>query len=215
MQSSKVDAGDSLVEGFALGAGEIPLVLGGLARPVGTSEGTGTPWGAAADLFKIGEKGESVLVAQRNEDHSMVGKGGHGVQGSDFLPTALSTSGDENADVFAMEGAACPETAGGVDECLPLAREVTITSGDTEEESVEFRQIGSGDGGVCRLWRGVQGRENRVGESLGDLVDGGFPPSSFNTLSFRFGKLGDMSVHGVVNDRNLRGHCYCLFEGCC
>lgn len=67
------------------------------------SEGTGTPWGTTADLRSVGENAESVLIAQRNEDHSVVGKGRNGVQGSDFLPTALSTSGDENADVFACD----------------------------------------------------------------------------------------------------------------
>lgn len=36
MQSSKVDAGDSLVEGFALDMGELLLLLGGLARSVTT-----------------------------------------------------------------------------------------------------------------------------------------------------------------------------------
>lgn len=190
MQSSKVDAGDSLVEGCALDAGELLLLLGGLARSVTTSEGTGTPWGTTADLRSVGENAESVLIAQRNEDHSVVGKGRNGVEGSDFLPTALSTSGDENADVFAVEFTLCPETAGGVDECLPLTREVTITSGDTEEESIEFRQLGSGDDGVCTLWRGVHGRENCVGESLRDLVDGGFSPSGFNTLFFPLRQAG-------------------------
>lgn len=219
MQSSKVDAGDSLVEGCALDAGELLLLLGGLARSVTTSEGTGTPWGTTADLRSVGENAESVLIAQRNEDHSVVSKGRNGVQGSDFLPAALSTGGDENADVFAVEFTLCPETAGGVDECLPLAREVTITSGDTEEESIEFRQLGSGDDGVCGLWRGVHGRENCLGESLRDLVDGGVSPSSFNTLELLFGELGDMTVQRVDNDSDVRGHCCCLKvvvrEECC
>jgi len=67
------------------------------------SEGTGTPWGTTADLLKLSENAESALVTQRNVDHSVVGKGRYGVQGSDFLPTALSTSGDENANVFACD----------------------------------------------------------------------------------------------------------------
>jgi hypothetical protein len=210
MQSSKVDARDSLVEGFALNEGELLLVLAGLARSVTTSEGTGTPWGTTADLRMVGENAESVLVAQRNEDHSVMDKGRHGVRGSDLLPTALGTGGDENADVFAVKSTTCPEAAGSVDECLPLTGEVTITSGDTEEESVVIRQIGGFDGVIRRLLRGVHGCKNLRAEGLGDLVDGSFSSGLFNTLLFLFGKLGDMVVQRVDDDTDFRSHCCCL-----
>lgn len=234
------------------------------------SEGTGTPWGTTADLRMVGENGESVLIAQRNEDHSVVDKGRHGVRGSDFLSTTLGTGGDENTDVFAcgiirkiiikdpthveseskhtVKGTLCPEAASSVDECLPLAREVTITSGDTKEEGVVFRQLVGFDDGVPTLLRGVHFCKNVGTESLGDpmsnsatnsnvcsgnpargnkafknsevdgknsLEDGGFSPGLSNTLGFLFGKLGDMLVQRVDDDTDFRGHCCCLFEGCC
>lgn len=77
-----------------------------------------------------------MLVSERNVDDAVVGKGGDGVKSSDFLPTTLGTSGNEETSVFAGKSTLSPETTGGVDERLPLGGEVSVTGRDTEEESI-------------------------------------------------------------------------------
>ena len=51
---------------------------------------------------------------------------------------------------------------------LPLAREVTVTRGDAEEERVELCELGGIDEGIIRLCGCVHFLENLLRERLGD-----------------------------------------------
>lgn len=51
---------------------------------------------------------------------------------------------------------------------LPLAGEVSVTGGDTEDERVELGELGGREDGVVGLGGSVQGLEDLLGEGLGD-----------------------------------------------
>ena len=55
---------------------------------------------------------------------------------------------------------------------LPLSGEVTVTGGDTEDETVELWEFVGGDDRVVGLGGGVQGSEDLRRERLGDSIDG-------------------------------------------
>ena len=78
----------------------------------------------------------------------MVGKGGHGGEGSRLLSASLRATRDEQACVFTPEVALGPLFAGLVPESPPLSREVAVASGNTEEEGIVFFQIGGVGEGV-------------------------------------------------------------------
>lgn len=142
------------------------------------SKGTGTPWRTTTDLGERGKEGEGVLVSERNVDDSVMGEGRDRVESSNFLPTTLPTGGNEKTGVFPRESTGSPETTGGVDERFPLGREVSVTGGDTEEESiVRFQDFGSDDG-IGGLRSSIHLLENLFGKSLSD-------PDARNSISIR------------------------------
>lgn len=147
-------------------------------------------------------------VSKRNIDHSMVSQGGHGVCTSHLLSTTWGGRRDEETNILPRETTGSPETTGLVDEGLPLAGEVTVTGGDTEEEGVVLWKLVDGDDWVVVLWGGVHLGENFLGESLWDLEDGSLSTSSLNSSLLRLSELGYVPVHGVDDDGNLESsHC--------
>lgn len=119
-----------------------------------------------------------MLVSEGNIDDTVMDKGRHRVESSNFLPTTLPTGRNEKTSVFARKTTGSPETAGSVDERLPLGREVSVTGGDTEEESIVRLQNVGGDDWVGGLRSSVHLLENLFRESLGN-------PDESNNVSMR------------------------------
>lgn len=107
------------------------------------------------NLSKVGELLEDGGVAERNVDHAVVSKSRHGGDAGGFLSSTWRSSGDEETSVLAPERAVLPLTillemflnahvngrvsylaTSLVPESLELRREVTVTGGDTEEETI-------------------------------------------------------------------------------
>lgn len=88
------------------------------------------------NLIKVGELSKSVLVTQWHVEETMVAQSRHGSESGALLSTTLGTGSDEETGVFAPVGTGLPLTTGGVPEGLPLRGEVSVTSGDAEEEGV-------------------------------------------------------------------------------
>ena len=61
-----------------------------------------------------------------------------------------------------------PKAASGIDERLPLTREVTVTGGNTKEESIILLQLVVRNGGVVALGRCVHLCKDLLRECLGD-----------------------------------------------
>lgn len=179
--------GDGLVEGLALSLGDLDLEGGGLARAVGTSEGTSTPGATTVNLIEVGQQREGGLVAQRDVDEAVVGEGAHGGQSGRLLTTTGGTSGDEETSILAPVAAGGPDGASGVPEGLPLSRKVTVASGDTEEDGIVLQEVVGPSNGVGRLGGGVHLGQNFLGESLGDLEDVDLAAGGLNALLLSLG----------------------------
>lgn len=137
------------------------------------------------DLVEVGQEGEGGLVAQRHVDQAMVSEGAHGSNGGRFLATAESTGGDEDTGMLTPVATGGPDRAGLVPEGLPLRGEVTVASGDTEQDRVVLEQVVRLDNGVARLGGGVHLDQNIVGEGLGDPSE-----AVSNTLFNKWNSLG-------------------------
>lgn len=192
------------VEGLALNLGNLKLKRGGLPAAVRTSEATCTPRRATVDLREVSELLEGVGVAKRNEDQAVMDEGGHDAKVGTLLTTACAGSRNEGTNEFACEGTTLPKLSGRIPEGLELSWPRAITSADTDEEAVVLWEIGRGDNGVVRFSGGVHLREDLLGQSLRNLVDGGRTPSGLDALLDGFGQFGDVAVHSVDDDGDLR-----------
>lgn len=172
MQSLVVDLGDGLVEGLALSLSDLELESAGLAGTIGTSEGTGTPGATTVDLAEVGQLGEGGLVAQRDVEETVVSKGAHGSKGSGLLATTGGTGRDEETSILAPVATGSPDTSGLVPEGLPLGGEVTVASGDTEEDGIVLQEGIGLRNGVARLGRGVHLGQDLIRESLSNPARG-------------------------------------------
>ena len=88
------------------------------------------------NLFKICQLSERVLVSQWNVDDTVMSKGAQGVVNGRLLSTSRPTGRHEDTSVFTSESTGCPKPTSRVPERLPLGREVSKSSRNTEEESV-------------------------------------------------------------------------------
>lgn len=169
------------------------------------------------DLLQVSQLGKGVLVAQRNVDETVVSEGAHGGDGSRLLATTESTGGDEETSVLAPVTTGGPDGASSIPEGLPLSREVTVASRDTEQNSIVLQKVVGLADGVARLGRGVHLGQDLLGESLADprkrlagerrelcssdyhiLVDVGLATGGLNTLLFSLGQLLDVTIEGVL-----------------
>lgn len=160
-----------LVEGLALDLGQFEFLGGGLSGSVGARKGTGTPWGAAADLSEICEDGKALGISQRNVDHALVHPRAESLESGGFLAAACGSSGDKNTEVLAEESTGLPEATEVVNERLPLGAIVGVAGGDAEEEGVVLGHGvggGKGNGGVL-LW-GVHLLQDFGGEGFFDSI---------------------------------------------
>lgn len=181
------------------------------------SKSTSTPGATTVDLLEVGQLGKHGLVAERNVDEAVVGKSAHGSNGGGLLATTQGTSGDEQTGILAPVATGGPDAASVVPESLPLCREVTITSRDTEQHSVVFLELFRVGNGVILLVRSVHLIQDLLGQGLSNpierplaigfsklmllvniLVDVGLAASRFNTLLFGLSQVGDVAVHGVL-----------------
>ena len=135
------------------------------------SEGTGTPGATTVNLVQVAELSEDGLVAQRNVDEAVVSESAHRGKGSGLLTTTLGTGRNEKTGVLAPEATSGPNATGLVPEGLPLSGEVTVTGGDTEQNSVEGEEVGRLNNGVAGLGRSVHLAQNFLAEGLGDPKD--------------------------------------------
>lgn len=159
------------------------------------------------DLIKRSELSKGVLVTQGHVDDTVVGKSGNGVEGSHLLATAGGTSRDKETSVLAVEGTLGPETASRVPESLPLSREVTVTGGNSKEETIVLSQGAGRGNGVIGLGRSVHLAQDLLREGLGDLEDVSGATSSLDTGLDRLGDSADVAVGGVVDNSDLGSHC--------
>ena len=134
--SSEVHLTDRLPEALALRPGEVKLPLTGLSLARTSSNGAGTPGSPAPELVQSGQVGEGFRVAEGHVDDAVVSEGAHGSQRGRLLASSHRGGGEEEAGVLAPVAAARPVLACRVPECLPLGREVAVTGGDAEEESL-------------------------------------------------------------------------------
>lgn len=126
------------------------------------------------DLLEVGQLGEHGLVAERNVDEAVVSKSAHGSNGGGLLTTTQGASGDEQTGILAPVATGGPDTASAVPESLPLGREVTIASRDTEQHSIVVLEAVRVGDGVVLLGRSVhlsqdflrQGLSNPVGKTI-------------------------------------------------
>lgn len=120
------------------------------------------------DLVEVGQLGEDGLVAERNVDETVVGESAHGSKAGRLLATTLSAGGNEETGVLAPVTTGGPDTTSAVPEGLPLGGEVTVASGDTEQDGVVLKEsVGFGNG-VAGLGGSVHLGQNIVGEGLSD-----------------------------------------------
>lgn len=109
-----------------------------------------------------------MLVSEGNVDETVVGEGAHGGDRSRLLTSTHGSSGDEQSNVLAGESTLLPQGTSGVDEGLELAGEVSVTGGDTEDDTVVVAEGISGSDGVVTLGSGVHLGQDLLGESLGN-----------------------------------------------
>jgi len=200
MQSTG-ELGNSLVEVLSLDLSKLELLGRGLARTVSTSEGTGAPSTATANLREISQDTEGLGVTEGDIDEAVVSEGGDSVLSSGLLTTTLGGGRDEDTGHLAPETTRSPLLASLVPESLPLGGEVSVTGGDTKEEGI----VALKDGGVVEgrddggLGRSVHLGEDILGEGLGDLEEVGRAASLLNTGLLSLGQLLDVAVHRVLN----------------
>jgi len=162
------------------------------------------------DLVEVGQLREAMGVTEGHEDDSVVGKGGHGGEGGRLLSSAQARSGNENTGVLPGEASRCPETPSGVDECLPLSGEVTVSGGNAKEVGIEGSEIGGGDQRVIRLGRSVHFREDLLRERFGDLVDRDLSTGALNATLDCLSHFGNVAVQRVDDDcDSWRRHVLC------
>lgn len=134
------------------------------------------------DLSEIRQLAESGGIAEWNEYDAVVGQSRESGDHSGLLSTTETGRGDEDTAILAVKLALLPQLAGSIPEglqegtslfnrrlhlCLdrnthlPLSWEVTVTSGDTEEDGIEIAKVvGVKDGMV-----GLRGRIH-LGQNL-------------------------------------------------
>ena len=168
MQSLVVDLVDVLEEGLTLSLSDRELKFGRLTGTISTSEGTGTPGATTVDLLKVGKLTEGGLVAQGNVDETVVSQSAHGSNGSRLLATTEGTGGDEETGILAPVTTRGPDTASLVPEGFPLGREVTVASGNTEQNGIVLKEGVRLGNGVVGLGGSVHLGQDLIGESLGD-----------------------------------------------
>jgi hypothetical protein len=70
------------------------------------------------DLAQVGQEREDGLVAERNEEDTVVGQGRESSVDSHLLSSTRGAGGNEDTSVLASEGTLNPETTCGVPEGL-------------------------------------------------------------------------------------------------
>ena len=112
------------------------------------SNSASTPGSSTTNFGEIGKDWECSLVAQRDVDHAMVRQRAHRGSGSALLATALRSGRNEESGVLAplacvsvrlynvlrvtYIGSLLPLLASGIEESLPLGREVAEAGWDAE-----------------------------------------------------------------------------------
>lgn len=150
------------------------------------------------NLTQVGQLAENRLVAERDVDQAVVSKGAHGSKGSRLLATAQGGGRDEETGILAPVATGGPDAAGLVPESLPLGGEVTVASGDTDEDGIVFEE-NLGFGNRVRGFGGsVHFGQDLVGEGLGDLEDIDLAAGGLNALLLGLGQFLDVAVHGIL-----------------
>lgn len=199
--------GDGLVEGFTLNSGHFKFELRGLTRTVRASKGSSTPGRSSMYLLKVGIESKCVFIAHGYIDDSVVGKGGHGIEGSDLLTSTGGSSGNKDSGVLTVKSTLGPETSSGIPKSLPLGREVSVSGGDSQKKGVVRCKDFRTNDGIFALGRRMHLGKNLLRKSFGDLEKVGLSSGRLDTSLDGLGQTTDMSVHGVVDDSNLGGHC--------
>ena len=162
------------------------------------SKGTSAPSATTMNLTEVGKLTEGSLVSQRDIEEAMVSEGAHGSESSRLLATTLGASRDEKTGILSPEATSGPDATGLVPESLPLGREVTVASGDPEENGIVLEELSGFGDRVGGLGRSMHLLQDLIREGLGNLVHIGLATGSFNALLLGLGQLLDVAVHGVL-----------------
>lgn len=81
---------------------------------------------------------EGVFVSKRHIDEAVVSERRHGSNGGGFLTASLSAGGDEKPGELLSIRSLGPLLASLVPEGLPLGGEVSVSSGNSKQDSVVF-----------------------------------------------------------------------------
>lgn len=158
------------------------------------------------ELLKRGLLWEGT-VSERNVVDSMVRKDRQRVGDGGLLATLGSASRHKEAGGFTNQTTACPQGTSAVPERLPLRREGTIASWHTEEVGVVLGKSVDGGNGIVRLGGSVDRGEDRFGEGLRDLEDGGLASSGLDAGLDGFSEGRDVAVGSVDDDSDAGSHC--------
>lgn len=74
------------------------------------------------DLGQVSQEREDGLVAERNEDDTVVAQGRESGVDGHFLPSTRGAGGNKDAGVLASEGTLSPEPTGGIPKGLRRIR---------------------------------------------------------------------------------------------
>lgn len=139
------------------------------------------------DLSQVGQLRERAFVPERNIDHPVMDKGRERVGDGDFLSTPLGAGRGEDTTHLVSKSRLAPEWTSCVPESLmtsmrhdasrglwrtylPLHREVTIASGNTEQEGVKVDEVVREKDGVVWAWGCLDELQNVLGERLLDSI---------------------------------------------
>ena len=141
------------------------------------------------DFREIRQLAEGRGIAQGDEGDAVVSEGRQACNSRGLLTTTMATSGDEHASVLALQLALLPQLAGGIPECLqdgisplptkmkgeiwiyahlPLSGEVTVASGDTENEAIKVTEVVGTKDRIVGLGGRMHFGQNLLRKSLGD-----------------------------------------------
>ena len=144
------------------------------------------------DLSEVRQQAKSLGIAEGNEYDAVVGQSRESGDHGRLLSTTETGSGDEDTAILAVKFAPLPEPTSSIPEGLregtslvnrrlhlfldrnthlPLSREVTVTSGDTEEDGIELGKFVGAKDGIVGLRGRIHLGQHFLREGLGDPDD--------------------------------------------
>lgn len=151
-------------------------------------------------------------VSEGNKHHTHVHNKGDHTQVDRLLTSSLCSYRGECSSRLAHEGAALPETAGGVYKGLHLGGHSTEASRQAKDKAVVFFHFVGRHDGKIGLGGRVHFAQDFITQQLGDLVYVTRCPTGFHAPFDGRGEARNMTVHGVLYDSNFYHFAFLLEE---